>query len=714
MAAKLVAEDGSQKGLVLAFEKGTEWVIGRDKDVCQLLIDDPSASRKHALCKQTAEGITIENLSQTNPTEVNDQEVKAPTVLKDNDVIKIGDGIFRFHADGKEIPSQKQEEASIVESSIEESSIADTSMTESSIAESSIADSSIADSSIAESSIAETPSEASVDKAPEKEAAAVATETPPKEEPNPQEPKPQEIKTEEPKQEEAKPETPPTADEMLSELSTPPSDAAIKEEEAELEHDTIFDEEPSDKHALAQINFGLLDTGRWLLKVIGGPNNGAEFSMQAGSSYIIGTDPNSCDIVFHDTSVSRQHARISVAQDEKLSIEDLKSRNGTIVDGEPLKGKRDLATNMLVSLGTTSFIVFDREGEMQTIISPLMPSIVKVLQEEQTSKDTQTEEEKMAAAAAAAQALAPPPETHHQTTIGAFILIGIITGLFVIVGIGTSTLFKSEPVNIAQVVNPNQALDTALTAFPSVKYTFNKNTGQLLLVGHVSTSTDKNQLLYALRGMNFIRNIDDSGLVIDEFVWREINQVMEKNPDWKGISVIATEPGHFVVTGYLKTQDQSDRLSEYLSSNFPYPDLLEMRVIVDEEIVNDVKAVLQKNGIRGVAARLDNGEIILTGNFAPGKETDYNNALNEIKNIRGVRSIRNATAQNATEESLINISDKYEVSGVSSQGGNLSVVINGRILMKGDVLDGMAITSIKPTFIMLEKEGIQYRIDFKR
>src|SRR6185436_17770917 len=89
--------------------------------------------------------------------------------------------------------------------------------------------------------------------------------------------------------------------------------------------DTIFEDEDADLSSLAEIDFGVVETGRWLLKVNGGPNNGAEFYMQPNNSYLIGTDPHSCDIVFHDTSVSRQHARITITPEDELLIEDLKS-----------------------------------------------------------------------------------------------------------------------------------------------------------------------------------------------------------------------------------------------------------------------------------------------------------------------------------------------------------------------------------------------------
>lgn len=719
MAAKLVAEEGTLKGLVLSLEDGNQWVIGRDPDACQLLVEDPSTSRKHLVCRLTPQGIQVENLSTTNPIQVNDEEVKEPRLLQNGDAVRIGDGTFRFYAEAaahlfNENNNTKQE-VSITPISPELAS-----------------------------------TEENKDQTPEKEK---LDEEKAKEE-KPQEEKPQEeIKAaplakedqgrekqdeekqakEEQKEEGQKVMEAPQLEEefeientALQPSPTPqplPKDPAIptsaptenndsKNVDEEDRHDTIFGEE-NEKAPLAEINFGLLETGRWLLKVITGPNNGAEFQMQTGSSYVIGTDPNTCDIVFHDTSVSRQHARITIGSDDAIFIEDLKSRNGTTVDGEPVKEKIKLATNLIVTIGTTSFVVFDREGEMRTIISPLMPSIVRTLKED-TKDDEGTSATKPEEAAAAAQAATPPPEVPHHIHLGAFILIGILTGLFVIVGIGVTTLFKSEPVVIQQTVDPTQMLDSALAQFPSVKYTFNKGTGQLLLVGHVQTASDRSQLLYSLRGMNFIKSLDDSGIVIDEYVWREINQVVEKNPDWKGITIMAPTPGHFVVSGYLKTRAQADRLSEYLNANFPYPDLLEKRVVVDEEVTSSIVSILQNRGFNSVTAKLDNGEVTLKGPIPIGKGKDFDAAVAAIKEIRGVRSVRNLASEQQPEQAFVNISDKYEVTGISNQSGKFSVVINGRILMQGDALDGMTITGIQPHAIYLEKGVTKYRIDYNK
>jgi hypothetical protein len=39
-------------------------------------------------------------------------------------------------------------------------------------------------------------------------------------------------------------------------------------------------------------------------------------------------------------------------------------------------------------------------------------------------------------------------------------------------------------------------------------------------------------------------------------------------------------------------------------------------------------------------------------------------------------------------------------------------VINGKILSLGDNLDGMVITAISPTAVLLEKDGLKFKINY--
>lgn len=601
MVAKLVAEEGDLKGLVLSFEEGDSWVIGRDPDQCQLIVEDALASRRHLIAKKTPAGISVENLSSTNPTQINEEKIDKPRLLQNGDMIKIGNESFRYYADAS---------AHIVE-------------------------------------------------------------------------------------DEANPNG--------------------KENEIEEEDDTVFHPDSEKAHPdVVDINFGVMETGRWLLKVIAGPNMGAEFFMQTGHSYVIGTDPHTCDIVFHDTSVSRQHARVSVTEDDILTIEDLKSRNGILINNEKLEGKQTLIPSMIVMMGTSSFVVYDREGEMQTIISPLLPSIVKVLQHDEAHRQEEELIEKEVEEKKPVEPLPVLTPEPKQRAWGPIILLATLIGILGLGSLATFSLFKSEPVVEHVQQNPTQFIDQVMASFPAVKYSYNSTNGSLLLLGHVSTSADKNQLMYNLESLNFIKNVDDSGLIIDELVWREINSILARNPAYQGISIHSPAAGEFVLSGYLQTRKQAEQLSDYLSVNFPYLDLLKNQVIVEEDMLGQIKSWLQHARIPNVIPKLSNGEISLTGAVPEDQTQAYSEILQNIKNIPGVRVVNDLSHAQAPQMGIVNISDQYEVSGQSKLGDKYTVVINGRIVSKGDIIDGMGITKITPNTIFLEKEGTKYRIDYNK
>lgn len=63
----------------------------------------------------------------------------------------------------------------------------------------------------------------------------------------------------------------------------------------------------------------------------------------------IGREPGS-NVCLNDVSVSRGHARITIDGD-RVILEDLESKNGTSVMGEPIKGPRELNDGDEVEFG---------------------------------------------------------------------------------------------------------------------------------------------------------------------------------------------------------------------------------------------------------------------------------------------------------------------------------------------------------------------------
>jgi len=572
MAGHLIAEEGPLAGLVIRFEEGEEWLLGRDPDEATILLEDPMVSRKHVICRLTAEGFILENLSSVNPATQNGKVITEPVLLREGDILQIGSTFFRF------------------------------------------------------------------------------TE---------KEPVISEEETKEP--------------------------AAFEETED-----------------LSSVSFGASGDTRWMIKVIAGPNAGAEFSLQKSSTHILGKDPNLCDIIFQDLSVSRQHARISVDENDNVFIEDLASRNGVIVNGELISAKKQLSSQDLVSLGTTSFLAIDREQVHETIISP--PSITAIKPE---GAERKTPEELAAAEAA------PAAKDWREMIISTRHLIwAAVFGLLLVITIAAMfSLFKSEPI-VVHEKNESEEIQTALKGFVEIQFSYNVANGKIFLVGHVLTSIDKQELMYKIKNLPFVESIEDN-VVIDEYVWQNMNALIMMNDNWLGVSIHSPTAGKFIIRGYLQSLEQAQALNDYINMNFPYLDRLENQVVVESDLSTQVQSILVEKGFSGVTFQLSNGELVLAGRVDGKLSSAFNGILDQVKGLRGIRQVKNFVVYTTADSSRIDISQQYQISGYSRKDEkNLFVVINGRILTLGDALDGMTITNILANMVLLEKDGIKYRINY--
>ncbi|AEF16575.1 MULTISPECIES: FHA domain-containing protein [Thermoanaerobacterium] len=88
--AKLVSLSGM--GSFNLFEVTT---IGRADD-CDIVVDNPYVSSKHAMIRKKGKKYIIQDLNSTNGTFVNGRRVKNIVRLKNEDVIKLGNEEYRF------------------------------------------------------------------------------------------------------------------------------------------------------------------------------------------------------------------------------------------------------------------------------------------------------------------------------------------------------------------------------------------------------------------------------------------------------------------------------------------------------------------------------------------------------------------------------------------------------------------------------------------
>ncbi|NGX59406.1 MAG: Glycogen accumulation regulator GarA [Chlamydiae bacterium] len=446
----------------------------------------------------------------------------------------------------------------------------------------------------------------------------------------------------------------------------------------------------------SELHFGPAPETRWLLKVISGPNAGAEFAMQKSSTYLIGKDPNICDIVFQDLSVSRQHARLSIDDEENAFIEDLGSRNGVIVNGELIDEKQLLASQDLVALGTTTFLVIDRLEARETIISPpaALPKIPVAEEEAEKIEEKEKRDWK--------ELIIPKRHLLLGGLLGAILL----TSLFAML-----SLFKAEPVVVIQI-DESEKIQIVMEKFPAVQFSFNQPSGKLFLTGNVLTKIDHQEMLYLLKELRFIQNLEDN-VIVDELVWQSMNALISRNPDWIAVSMYGPEAGKFVLRGYVEALEEAEALVDFVNLNFEYLDRLDNHVVIEKNLQTEIENLLIEKGFSAVSFELSNGEIVFSGRVDEKEKRSFSTLLGDFKKIPGIRVMKNYVIVTTGETSRVDLSESYKVTGFSKRDNkDFFVVINGRILGQGDLLDGMQISKINPRMVFLEKEGIKYRINY--
>lgn len=463
----------------------------------------------------------------------------------------------------------------------------------------------------------------------------------------------------------------------------------------ESSYDTIFEDIPEE-----EVPFNLPSEAPFLLKVISGPNAGAEIGMEKGKTYTLGKDSQTCDIIFQDLSVSRAHAKISISPEGVIEIEDLGSKNGTAVNGTPITEKQIITSQDLIALGTTIFLIIDREAPQDTIYSPLTPAeeaVQKSAEEEEIQEEIQKDWKKQ-----------PIPMKH-------LVAIGSVAAVFLIVFFSFFSLFKSQSIEIVHKEPVSEIRDALKESkFSDVEFSFNPASGKLFLVGHVLTAVDYQEMRYRISQIPFILSVEDT-VVIDEGVSKAINDILTTNSDWKGISVRAVSPGKFVASGYLQTNAELNQVSDYLTVNFPYLDRLEYKIATEENLQLQLGGLFLSQGFGAVSYQLNNGEVLLSGVYDERKEKEFQELIKEIKKMPAITAVKNFATPTNANMAAINLTQDYQVGGISLlDGKGFNAILNGRIYTIGQAVNGMNIIHIDENTILLEKDGVKYKIEYTR
>ncbi|MBX3269332.1 MAG: response regulator [Sandaracinaceae bacterium] len=101
------------------------------------------------------------------------------------------------------------------------------------------------------------------------------------------------------------------------------------------------------------------------LVVLMGPEPGRRYTM-GGSGCVVGRAED-CDVQLDDSKISRRHIRIRASNGRWLA-EDLRSRNGTLVNGEALEAARELKVGDRLQLSAETVLLFTRQDPLEDLL----------------------------------------------------------------------------------------------------------------------------------------------------------------------------------------------------------------------------------------------------------------------------------------------------------------------------------------------------------
>lgn len=440
--------------------------------------------------------------------------------------------------------------------------------------------------------------------------------------------------------------------------------------------------------------------GRWLVKVIAGPNVGGQVALSQGKPYVIGSG-SECDIALSDFSVSKQHCQVIVEKEDTIVVRDLESRNGVYVNNTKIDQSLTIQSNGIISIGSTTLLVIDREAEQRTVFAPQ----TTVALPQQT---TETEQPKTTDTVAPEKVQPPPRISPIVTGAGALFFVILFIALY-----GLGSLFQSEPILPEAHADQSHKISAILEDRPHIHFAYHEQTQKITLSGHVLTMTDKNMIRSQVEALPFIRMIDDTNLVIDAMAVKEYTTMLQQR--WSGVTLDVTEPGVFVLEGNLTQRQELDELMQYLNAHFPYVDQTLQQVVVAEAITEELNEALRDIQQQGLVGEFQNGELIIVGAYPASKSGAFQAIVETFRQKRGVTKMRNLAIEQPDDAGagLIDLTDRYRVTGTLKQENvNFGVVINNKILKRGDMLDDMTVVSIRPNRVILEKDGLKYRIDY--
>ncbi len=435
----------------------------------------------------------------------------------------------------------------------------------------------------------------------------------------------------------------------------------------------------------------------WLIKVLNGPNAGAQ--LLVSKEITVGTSEE-CDLVLHDPHICALHCQIGRGEEEALTI--IPKEGLLFINGHPVSGeKTKLQLGEVLTLGSTHLTAGPSQQLWPAVVIPQIQEVGGVPKPIESalppassvSKISGTEEKK--------------ETTGRRSKLSLFLLI--LIGFLILVGAVLFRVVAHKSSIVSQLSFQPSSFDTkehemeekqeavAETAAELLRKKFPKNTIKV-----IHNKEDIRLFIYVRNQVQYddVRKFMNENLMpipsniinIDDIDDSALAMMTSMN---LAVSVVVDpETGSVIWNGYLPDQALLDSVKEQIARDLPAITQEEFHIILGTDATKTIHAILQKKQLTAVNVTPERKDIALTGAINGAGKEALQESLQEMETAFNgqVKIVNMVTFNNQAIRS--GIFDAPVVS-VSISTNPYLVLQNGdRIFLGAKLQDGYIVNAI--------------------
>ncbi|MDR2377367.1 MAG: type III secretion system inner membrane ring subunit SctD [Puniceicoccales bacterium] len=436
----------------------------------------------------------------------------------------------------------------------------------------------------------------------------------------------------------------------------------------------------------------------YTLKVLSGPHQGVEVDLNA--PLVVGSSQD-CDLILADSLLQPQHFSF-LLKGEEVWVHPIAGK--VFVDGHIVKEDVLVKIFQFITVGTTHFIFGPSQEQWPEISLNDAPLLTESAEEAKEEKPDASAEE----TSAASQAEAKPRRKASRLGIA---LLGLFSLLLVALVVYASVTPSKTAKGAATLASVQRLIRSELELLgwkDEVRIKAGKG-GKLSLKGYVPTNAD----LAALK---------DKIFAVDRSVQMKVystERILQQGSDVFVAAKIKvklreTQPGNFVVEGYVFGADQWEKIRTHLLGEVAGLKDLQDRVTTSIKALTTGRIILTKYKLSnsvGIFPKEEN--VVVSGTIAQSEKSRWEDARTELQKIFTEAVplqffVTMAIAESGADGNAPRHYFEAEVLSVVTKEGGLSRIElrNGKKYFEGsDLPNGYVVDKIEPELITLSRAG---------